>query len=130
MNKVMLIGRVGKDPDVRAFNDNSKIANVTLATTERGYKLQNGTEVPEHTDWHNLRIRGGLVNVVEKYIHKGDRLYVEGRVNYREYEKDGKKFYATDIIVDELEMLTEKKDNASAPASAPAPQAQDDGFPF
>ena len=68
----MLIGNVGKDPEVRYFEADQAVAQLTLATTERGYTLQNGTRVPDHTDWHNIVFYRGLAKVVEKYVHKGD----------------------------------------------------------
>lgn len=114
MNKVFLIGNVGKDPEVRTFDDGGKVANVTIATTERGYKLQNGTEVPDHTDWHNLVVKGGLAKVVEQYVHKGDKVCVVGKLMYREYEdKTGAKRYITEVYVNDMELLTPKGGNAS-----------------
>ena len=74
MNKVMLIGNVGKDPDVRYYEADQAVAQVSLATTERGYTLQNGTQVPDHTDWHNLVFYRNLAKIVEKYVKKGDKL--------------------------------------------------------
>ncbi len=109
MNKVMLIGNVGKDPDVRYYEADQAVAQVSLATTEKGYTLQNGTQVPDHTDWHNLVFYHGLAKVVEKYVHKGDKLYVEGRLRYRYYDdKAGRRHFVTEIIVDNMEMLTPK----------------------
>lgn len=133
MNKVEFIGNAGKNPEVKEFND-GKIVNLTLATTERGYTRQNGTQVPDHTDWHSLVFRGSLAEVVEKYVHKGDKLYVAGKLRYREYDKNGVKNYVTEIVVSDLELLSPKKDGA--PANAPAPQTQapqpksDDDMPF
>lgn len=107
MNKVMLIGNVGKDPVVRYYEADQAVAQVTLATTEKGYVLPNGTQVPDHTDWHNLVFYRGLAKVVEKYVHKGDKLYVEGRVRYRLYDdKQGKRHHVTEIYVDNMELLT------------------------
>lgn len=107
MNKVMLIGNVGKDPDIHYFEADQAVAQVSLATTEKGYTLPNGTQVPDHTDWHNLVFYRGLAKVVEKYVHKGDRLYVEGRIRYRSYDdKQGRKQYITEIYVDNMEMLS------------------------
>ena len=80
MNKVMLIGNVGKEPDVRYYEADQAVAQIALATTERGYTLQNGTQVPDRTDWHNVIFYRGLAKVVEKYVHKGDKLYVEGQI--------------------------------------------------
>lgn len=114
MNKVFLIGNVGKDPEVRTFDDGGKVANVTIATTERGYKLQNGTEVPDHTDWHNLVVKGGLAKVVEQYVHKGDKVCVVGKLMYREYEdKTGAKRYITEVYVNDMELLSPKGSNTN-----------------
>ena len=74
MNKAILIGNVGRDPNVRYFEGGRAVAQVTLATTERGYTLQNGTQVPDRTEWHNLVFRNGLAQTVEKYVHKGDSM--------------------------------------------------------
>ncbi len=106
MNKVMLIGNVGKDPDVRYYDNDQAMAQVVLATTERGYTLANGTQVPEHTDWHNVIFYKGMAKVVEKYVHKGDKLYVEGRIRYRQYDDQrGMRKYVTEILADNMEML-------------------------
>ena len=107
MNKVMLIGNVGMDPEVRYYDRDQAVAQVSLATTERGYTLQNGTQVPDHTDWHHLVFNRGLATVVEKYVHKGDKLYVEGRIRYRSYDdKQGRRHSVTEILVENMEMLS------------------------
>lgn len=107
MNKVMLIGNVGQDPVVRYYDADQAVAQVRLATTERGYTLQNGTTVPDHTDWHNLVFYHKLAKIVEQYVHKGDKLYVEGRIRYRTYDdKQGKRVYVTEIVAESMEMLT------------------------
>ncbi len=109
MNKVMLIGNVGVAPDVRYYEADQAVAQVKLATTERGYTLQNGTQVPDHTDWHTLVFYRNLAKVVEKYVKKGDKLYVEGRIRYRSYDdKQGNRRYLTEILVENMEMLTPK----------------------
>ncbi len=124
MNKAILIGNVGRDPNVKYFEGGRAVAQVTLATTERGYTLQNGTQVPDRTEWHNLVFRNGLAQTVEKYVHKGDKLYVEGKIFTRNYDdQSGIKRYVTEIYVDEMEMLTPKSSSQSAPA-APQPVAQ------
>ena len=74
MNKVMLIGNVGKEPEVRYYEADQAVAQLRLATTERGYTLQNGTQVPERTEWHNLVFYRRLAKLVEQYVHKGDKL--------------------------------------------------------
>ena len=105
----MLIGNVGKDPDVRYYDADQAVAQFPLATTERGYTLQNGTKVPDHTDWHNLVVWRGLAKVVEKHVHKGDKLYVEGRIRYRSYDDPkGQRRYVTEILVENMELLSPK----------------------
>lgn len=109
MNKVMLIGNVGKDPDVHYYDADQAVAQVSLATTERGYTLANGTQVPDRTDWHNLVFFRALAKYVEKYVRKGDKLYVEGKIRNRAYDdKQGKRKYVTEIYVDNMEMLVSK----------------------
>ena len=109
MNKVMLIGYVGKDPDVRYYDAEQAVAQFSLATTERGYVLQNGTKVPDHTDWHTVLAWSGLAKIVEKYVHKGDRLYIEGRIRYRSYDDHkGQRRYVTEVLAENMELLSPK----------------------
>lgn len=124
VNKVILIGNVGKDPEVRYFDSGNAVANVSLATTDRAYTLQNGTQVPERTEWHNLVFRGKTAQTVETYVHKGDKLFVEGKLRTRSYtDKNGATRYVTEIMVDTMEMLTPKANSATTTAAAPdAPQ--------
>lgn len=143
LNKVMLIGNVGNDPDVRTTSSGTPIANMSLATT-RKWKDGSG-EQKEKTEWHRLTVWGKLVDVVERYVKKGDRLYVEGRIEYSESESDGQKKYWTDVNVFEMLMLgsTGARDQGgggrdggfqgdSSPAPAPAPPISepDDDLPF
>jgi single-strand DNA-binding protein len=124
MNKVMLIGNVGQEPEVRYVDQGVAVARLRLATTERGYTLQNGTQVPEHTDWHNVILWRRLAEIVEKYVHKGDKLYIEGRIRYTTYDdKQGQKRYATEIWADNMEMLTPKGNVAPAASDAAQPSA-------
>ena len=121
MNKVLLIGNVGKEPDVRYYEQDQAVASFPLATTERGYTLQNGTQVPDRTDWHNIVLYRGLATVAEKYIHKGDKLYIEGRIRYRSYDdQKGMRRYVTEILAENMEMLTPKQTAVSSPAGQPA----------
>ena len=123
----MLIGNVGKEPDIRYYEADQAVAQIVLATTERGYTLSNGTKVPEHTDWHNVILWKNLAKVVEKYVHKGDKLYIEGRIRYRSYDdQKGQRRYVTEILAENMELLTPKpvandKDTVS-PASQVQPQ--------
>ena len=117
MNKVMLIGHVGQDPEVRYVDQGVAVARLRLATTERSYTLQNGTQVPDRTDWHNLVFYHGLAKVVEQYVRKGDRLYVEGRIRYRAYDtKKGERRFVTEILVENMEMLSPKPIQSQEPA--------------
>jgi single-strand DNA-binding protein len=103
LNKVILIGYVGKDPDVRYFDSGNVLANFSVATSERGYKLANGIEVPERTEWHNIVTRD-RAQFVEKYVKKGSFLYIEGKIRSRNYDdKDGNKRYITEIYADRVE---------------------------
>lgn len=126
MNKVILIGNVGKDPEVRYLDSGVAVGSIVLATSERGYTLQNGTQVPERTEWHNLVLWRGLAETAEKYVHKGDKLYVEGKIRTRSYDdQSGVKRYITEIFVDVMEMLTPKGTSQhQQPAAQPAAQAQ------
>lgn len=116
MNKVILIGNVGKDPEI-----NEKVARFQLATTEKGYKLKNGTEVPDRTEWHNVVVWGeGSIRTVQNYIHKGDKLMVEGKIRTSSYEdKNRQKRYVTEIICENFEFLTSKQKSNN-----------DNGYPF
>lgn len=120
VNKVILLGNVGKDPDVKYFDGGQAVATFSIATTERGYTLPNGTQVPERTDWHNIVASNRIAQVVDKYVHKGDKLYIEGKLRTRSYtDKSGAQRYITEVYVENLEMLTPK--NSSTPESSSAP---------
>jgi len=104
LNKVILIGNAGKDPDVRYFDSGSANASFPLATTERGYTLANGTEIPERTEWHNIVATRERALFVEKYVKKGSLCYIEGKIRTRNYEdKEGNKRYITEIFADRVE---------------------------
>ena len=114
MNKVMLIGNVGQEPEVRYYEADQAVAQIRLATTERGYTLQNGTQVPDRTDWHNVVFYRGMAKVVERYVHKGDKLYVDGRLRYRAYDDQrGQRKYVTEIVVENMELLSAKPSSAN-----------------
>ena len=120
----MLIGNVGREPDIRYVDAGVCVASLVLATTERGYKLQNGTEVPDRTEWHNITLWRGLAETVEKYVHKGDKLYIEGKIHTRSYDdKNGMKRYITEIWADAMEMLTPRAVRLETPQT-PLPAAE------
>ena len=123
VNKAILIGNVGKDPDVRYLDSGVAVATFSLATTERGYTLQNGTQVPDRTEWHNIVLWRGLAQTAEKYVRKGDKLYIEGKIKSRSYDdQNGIKRTIVEIFADNMEMLT-PRGTSQPQAGAPAPQA-------
>jgi len=109
INRVILIGNLGKDPEIRNLEGGVKVANFSLATTET-YRSKNGDKV-EHTEWHNLVLWRGLAEVAENYLKKGNSIYVEGRIRTRDWtDKDGNKRYTTEILVDNMVMLGGRRD--------------------
>lgn len=129
VNKVILIGNVGRDPNVRYIDRDVAVASVSLATSDRAYTLPNGTQVPERTEWHNLVFWRGLAQTVEKYVHKGDKLYVEGSIHSRSYDdQNGIRRTVVEIWVDNMEMLSRLQQSASVqPTVRPAQQVTPDG---
>lgn len=122
VNKVILLGNVGQDPRVKYFDAGSAVATFSLATTERGYTLQNGTQIPDRTEWHSIVASNRWAEVVDKYVHKGDKLYVEGKIRTRSYtDQSGATRYVTEIYVDYMEMLTPKGTNPGTGAAAQQP---------
>ena len=109
VNKVILLGNVCQDPKVKYFDSGSAVATFSLATTDRAYTLANGTQVPERTEWHNIVASNRWAEIVDKYLHKGDKLYVEGKLRTRTYtDQAGATRYVTEVYVDYFEMLTPK----------------------
>ncbi len=104
LNKVMLIGNVGSDPEIRATGSGARVAKLSLATN-RTWSDRNTGQQQEKTEWHRLTFFGRIVDVVEQYVKKGDRLYVEGRIEYSQTEGEGGTRYWTDIVVQEMVML-------------------------
>lgn len=114
LNKVQLIGNVGKDPEVRYLDSGVAVATFTLATTDRAYTLANGTQVPERTEWHNIVLWRGLAETAEKYVHKGDKLYIEGKIRSRSYDdQNGVKRYIVEIFGENMEMLTPRSSQSA-----------------
>ncbi len=127
VNKVILIGNVGKDPEIRYFENDRAVANFPLATTERGFTTSSGQQIPERTEWHNVVIWGGLAKVAENYVKKGTQLYIEGKLRTRSWDdKDGNKRYTTEVYVDNLQLLGRKADNPAGQGGGgyAAPQGQ------
>lgn len=127
LNKAQIIGNVGKDPEFKDFGT-SKVANFTVATTERAFTTKSGVDVPEKTEWHRVVVWGGLANVVEKFVTKGTLLYIEGKMTNREYEtQSGEKRHISEIQCSTLTMLggKSKTDNANQGAPVQSETAQD-----
>ncbi len=128
LNKVMLIGNLGRDPEVRYVMQDVPVATFTVATTEKGYRLANGTEVPDQTEWHNVVLWRGLAKIAEQYLHKGDKVYIEGKIKTRTYDdKNGVQKRITEIIADNMELLgggRRPEQTVVAPAAVQQPVAQ------
>jgi single-strand DNA-binding protein len=114
LNKVMLIGNAGKDPDIRHLENDAVVANFTLATTER-YRDKNGNW-QDQTEWHNIVCWRALAERVEKYVRKGTQLYVEGKIRTREWvDQSEQKRYSVEILADSIQLLGKKADNSPQP---------------
>ena len=122
VNKVLLIGNVGRDPEVRYINNDTRVANFTLATTDRGFTTRAGAVVPEKTEWHNIVLWRGLAEVAEKYVRKGSKVFIEGKITSRSYEdKTGVKRYITEILAENLELLDKKSTSENPYGDVPPP---------
>jgi len=110
VNKVILVGNLGKDPEVRTFEGGRKVANFSLATSEV-FKDKDGNR-QERTEWHNLSVWGPQAETAEKYLRKGSKIYAEGKLRTREYEKDNIKRYSTEIMVDQFTMLDSRPEGS------------------
>jgi len=120
VNKVILVGNVGKDPEVRYLENGVAVANFPFATSET-YRNKNGEKVTQ-TEWHNIVLWRGLAEVAEKYVKKGSQLYIDGKIRTRAWDdKDGNKRYTTEIVGDTMQMLGKRSDSGS---DSTAPQEE------
>jgi single-strand DNA-binding protein len=108
VNKVILVGRLGKDPEIRNLENGASVANFTMATSET-YKDKTTGDRKEVTEWHNIVLWRGLADIAAKYLHKGDMIYVEGKLRTRSWEKEGVTRYTTEIIGDNMTMLSTQR---------------------
>ena len=116
INKVILIGNVGADPEVRALEGGVKVARLRIATTERIYNRQT-QETKEHTEWQNVTLWRNLADVADRFIRKGSQVYIEGSLRTRDWtDKDGNKRYATEIVANDLKMLGRRGDEPASGA--------------
>lgn len=140
LNKVMLIGNLGTDPEMKHFEGGGVLARFPIATSETYTNKQSGEKVTT-TEWHNIVIRRGLAEVAEKYLHKGDKVFIEGKLKTRNWQdKEGNTRYTTEIVADNMTMLGSRSGgDAPADHSAPAPNTEvneaafneaDDDLPF
>lgn len=142
INSVQLLGNCGKDPEVHTTNNGTRVANFTMATSEEWTDKRNG-EKKKETQWHRVTVWGPMIDVVEKHVHKGSRLMITGKLTYREYEKDGRKQYSTEIVLQGPRADLVLFDHRDAPADrmptrqpaapqarSPARGAMDDDIPF
>ncbi|MBO7331324.1 MAG: single-stranded DNA-binding protein [Alistipes sp.] len=125
INKVILVGNVGGDPEVRTTESGVKVARIRLATSERYTDKQSG-ERKELTEWHTITLWRGLADIVDRYVHKGSQLYIEGRLRTREWtDTNNIKRYTTEILADNMQLLGSRSDGQSAaPVAAPSAPAQ------
>ena len=110
VNKIILLGRVGKDPEIKQFDGGNK-ASFSLATTERGYTTKAGVTIEETTTWHNIVCWKGLSTIVERFVKKGDLIYLEGKITTRSWDSDNGKKYITEIVADNIELLGNKSES-------------------
>jgi single-strand DNA-binding protein len=117
VNKAILVGRLGKDPEVRNLENGATVANFTMATSET-YKDRVTGEKKEITDWHNIVLWRGLADIAAKYLHKGDQVYIEGKIRTRSWEKEGVTRYTTEIIGDNMTLLGSRQGGSSGGSAA------------
>ena len=128
VNKVILVGNLGNDPEVKATNSGSTLANFSVATSERWTK---DGERHEKTEWHRVTAFGKLADIVGQYVTKGSKVYIEGKIQTRAWETDsGEKRYATEIIARDLQMLDKAGETSGQQSSAPPSPIDDDDLPF
>lgn len=128
VNKVILVGNVGLDPEVRSLENGTKVARVRLATTERMFDRQ-ANETKEHTEWHTITLWRGLADIVDRYVRKGSQIYVEGRLRTREWtDKDGNKRYTTEILADTMNLLGRRGDNNASDGGYGQSQSGGQGY--
>ncbi|MFO7256115.1 MAG: single-stranded DNA-binding protein [Bacteroidota bacterium] len=142
VNRVILVGRLGKDPEVRNLESGVAVANFSLATSET-YKDRTTGEKRETTEWHNIVLWRGLAEIAQRYLHKGDMIYVEGKLRTRSWEKDGITRYTTEVVADNMTMLSTRQgsaptdmgssvipDRSQEPYRAPVDTSSTDDLPF
>lgn len=130
VNKAIIVGRLGKDPEIRHTQGGKTVANFPVATSET-WKDKSGQK-KEQTEWHLVQVWGGLADVAEKYLNKGDMVYIEGKLRTRSWEKDGITRYQTEIVGDNMTMLSTKGSSVETPVAEVVQNEEEDldGLPF
>lgn len=125
LNKAMIIGHLGADPKVTYLKESIAVATLSIATTEKGYTAKNGTVIPDRTEWHNVVLWRGLAEIADKYLRKGAKVYIEGKLRTRSYEDvQGATRYVTEIVADNMEMLSSQPQQPAQPQPQPVPAQQ------
>lgn len=145
LNKVMLIGNLGRDPEVRKFENGGSVVNFPIATSESYWDREKNERITLPTDWHNIVVRrNGLTSLAENYLHKGNKVCIEGKLKTRTYEKEGQTHYITEVVADEIVLLSsnadgnQSRDNADLSnvkiaepkTSLPNADSDEDDLPF
>ncbi len=137
VNKVILVGNLGKDPETKTFENGGVVCSFTVATTDSYYDKEKNQRVELPTEWHNIRIsQSGLAKVAQQYLKKGSQVYLEGALRTRQYEKDGATKYFTEVNVQNMVMMSAKPEGApqqqavNESAAAPYIPTQEDDLPF
>ena len=134
VNMAVVVGYVGDNPKVNTTQTGRNVAGITVATTEKGYTTQSGVTYPDKTEWHQIVLWGRLAEVVEKYVHKGSMVYVQGKLRTRSYEMDGITRYTTEIEADILQMLDRNTNGSNVTPAQQVPSTNQnenkDDLPF
>ncbi len=133
VNKAIILGFLGQDPKIDTLNTGVKVASFSVATTEKGYTAQNGTQVPDKTEWHNVIAWGKLADIAGNWLKKGSRVYLEGKMRTRSYDdKNGVKRYVTEIQAENIQLIDSKQsaNNNQQPQPEAQPASGNDDLPF
>lgn len=127
VNMAIVVGFVGDTPRINTLQSGRKVASFSMATTEKGYTAQSGQQIPDKTEWHNIVCWGKTAEVVERFVHKGSQLYIQGKMRTRTYEKDGQTRYSFEVECETLQLLDRRNDGQgqqSQPQYQPQQQYQ------
>lgn len=126
LNRLQIIGNAGAAPEVRDVNG-VKVANLNIGVTERGYKTSSGKDIPDRTDWFTVVAWRGLAEILQKYVGKGDKLYIDGKMKSRQYEKDGQKRTVWELYAENIVLLSPKRDGHTGQADSTPPPVPQEG---